>query len=197
MKIFLIRLMIFSGLFLLACNNKKVPRGILPPEKMQRVMWDIIRADELATHTIYTIPDTQLEDYAVKIYKDVLAIHGVDKESFVKSFRFYLSRPDLTRVIFDTMINRANRERDMITRAIEDSLQRIQDSLLRVRDSLALIQDSLANLNQDTLTSSLDSLSDAGDSTSTITIKADSTLRKDSLLRISRDSIRRRLKRDN
>ena len=44
MKLFLILLLLP---FVFACSNKNdLPEGILPPPKMQEVMWDMIRAGE-------------------------------------------------------------------------------------------------------------------------------------------------------
>ncbi len=41
-----------------------------------------------------------------------LKLHQVSKDEFVKSYKFYLSRPDIAREMFDSLATRANRRRE-------------------------------------------------------------------------------------
>jgi hypothetical protein len=100
-----------------ACSNKdNAPSGVIPKEKMEAVLWDMIQAERYTS--AYFAKDTtksiKLEN--LKLYSQVFEIHQVNKEEFIKSYKFYLSRPDISRVMFDSLATRANREREELSR---------------------------------------------------------------------------------
>lgn len=95
------------------CSNKdKVPSGTLPKEKMEAVLWDILQAERFTSTYVSkdSSKNVKLENF--KMYNQVFAIHQVSRDEFVKSYKFYLSRPDIARVLFDSMATRANRQRE-------------------------------------------------------------------------------------
>lgn len=99
---------------LVACTNKnKIPSDVLPREEMEKVMWDMIQADRFSSQ--FMERDSTLRKNikieTLKQYERVFQLHKVTREEFVHSFKFYLSRPDINRVLFDTMAARANRRR--------------------------------------------------------------------------------------
>ncbi len=99
---------------LVACMNKnKIPSDVLPREEMEKVMWDMIQADRFSSQ--FMERDSTLRKNIkienLKQYERVFQLHKVTREEFVHSFKFYLSRPDINRVLFDTMAARANRRR--------------------------------------------------------------------------------------
>lgn len=100
-----------SLLILVSCSEKnKVPKGILPPQKMEVVLWDLIRADEFVLN--YIVKDTsrnrKLE--SIKLYEQVFTIHGINKGKFQKSFLFYEKHPELLQPLMDTLEKRQKRE---------------------------------------------------------------------------------------
>ena len=48
----------------------------------------------------------------MKLYKEVFTIHHTTKDEFNKSYQFYLSRPDLSKSLFDSLSAYANRQRN-------------------------------------------------------------------------------------
>jgi hypothetical protein len=93
------------------CTNKsKIPSGILGKEKMEKVLWDMVLADRFAAQFI--VKDSakiNATDSTFKLYSVVFSMNDISREDFVKSYKFYLTRPDLSKVIFDTISQRANR----------------------------------------------------------------------------------------
>jgi hypothetical protein len=85
-------------------NNEKIPSHILPPEKMQPVMWDMIRADQFLADYVFS-RDTTLsrKEESIQLYREILALHGLTQEQFRESYYYYRSRPDLLRVIMDSL----------------------------------------------------------------------------------------------
>jgi len=113
MRLFLLCLSVFV-FSLVSCTDKdKVPSGVLSKNEMQRVIWDMMQAERYtATFLKDSTKNTKAETF--KLYAQVFAIHGITKDQFVKSYKFYMSRPDIARVMFDSLASKANRQREEI-----------------------------------------------------------------------------------
>ncbi len=111
---------LFAGIVfavsMIACTNKNsTPSNVLSREDMEKVLWDMIQADRFSTQFLLrdsAHKNVKLETF--KLYEEVFQLHHITREEFVKSFKFYLSRPDITKVMFDSLGVRANRERDTL-----------------------------------------------------------------------------------
>jgi hypothetical protein len=96
-------------LSVISCNaGNDIPDGILPPQKMQLVMWDMIQADGLASYSF----DTMMRKPAkrIELYQTVLSSHKLSKETFQRNMNFYESRPDLLKVVLDSLQQMALRD---------------------------------------------------------------------------------------
>ena len=108
MKLFVL---VLTTIFFSGCTNTtKVPKDILPKKKMEVILWDMIQADRF--NALFQVKDSasknvQLEKF--KLYEQVFAIHKTSKEDFIKSYKYYLSRPDMAKVMFDSMTAKAER----------------------------------------------------------------------------------------
>lgn len=106
---------------LVSCTQKNsVPDDVIPPHEMEKVLWDMMLADRFST--LYILKDSaKLDEKAetFKMYERVFQIHGIDKETFTKSFRFYMERPDLTKVIMDSIAEQAGRKRSEVYIPVE------------------------------------------------------------------------------
>ena len=103
------RTMLMMGLLLVAvaCNRgPKLPKDILPQEKMEAVLWDMMRADEMV-NLQYT-KDTSINrlDSSTRLYQQVFALHATDAATFKKSFKYYQRNPDLLKPVFDSLQKR-------------------------------------------------------------------------------------------
>lgn len=103
------RFLFLLPVVLFACSGHSVPRGVLPPEKMEAVFYDIIRADELVEFRRMIADSTYNQfGYRTALYDTVFQLHSVKKETFQKSLRFYQGRPDLLKEIFDGLQKRSS-----------------------------------------------------------------------------------------
>src|SRR5579863_5274611 len=88
------------------CTDKdKVPNGILPRDKMQEVMWDMTQADQYAA--LYVAKDSLHSDRkaeTMRLYEEVFRLHQVTREEFKKSYQYYLDHPELSQLLFDSVI---------------------------------------------------------------------------------------------
>jgi uncharacterized protein YcfL len=102
---------LIAVLLLAACKNKNaIPAGVLSPEKMQTLLWDMARADQYLTDFILN-KDTTLKESKerIKLYQQVLAIHKTNEKQFKESFAFYQHHPDYLKQVLDSINIQANR----------------------------------------------------------------------------------------
>lgn len=92
-----------------SCNKRS--SDILPPAKMQAVLWDYLRADAFTTDFI--AKDSALNPLLenVKLQKELFAYHHITKEIFYKSYRYYISHSKEMGPILDSLIAQKNRSR--------------------------------------------------------------------------------------
>ena len=104
MRIFFLFLLLGSVMMLACRSDKSIPGDLIPPDKMQELVADLMRADQFVTG--FLLPqDSVLKKDVEKIrwYNRVLAIHGVSEQQFKESFRYYQSRPDLMATMMDSI----------------------------------------------------------------------------------------------
>lgn len=89
--------------FLWSCSTEKVPKDILPPEEMQAILYDVIRADELVDFSAFQDSTYRKFSKRAALYDSVLTLHKISKENFQKSFQYYQGRPDLLRTMLDSL----------------------------------------------------------------------------------------------
>ena len=101
-----------SLIIFFSCRNKNdIPSGILKPEKMQVVLWDVIKADAFTTEFIKkdSTKNAVLEN--LKLQKQIFAIHHISKEEFYKSYDYYKLNSVKLKIILDSMLVTAERDR--------------------------------------------------------------------------------------
>jgi hypothetical protein len=109
-------LLVFSLVFVVSCTNpSKIPEGVLSKQKMEVILWDLIQADRFsASFLMRDSTKTNIHSENMKLYQRVFQMHKISKEEFEKSFKFYLSRPDITKIMFDSIAVKAERQRPSI-----------------------------------------------------------------------------------
>jgi hypothetical protein len=85
----------------------KTPAGILTPEKMEAVLWDMLRTDQFLTDFVFSKDSTLNKTVeSTKKYSQVLALHQVSKDDFKKSFLYYQDNPGKMKVLMDSISKR-------------------------------------------------------------------------------------------
>lgn len=140
----LIILLIFAS----CTNNDKIPGNVIERPRMEKILWDMIRADRYST--IYLTADTQnRQRKTFELYENIFHLHHVSKDEFIKSYKFYLGRPDIAKTMFDSISAYAERQRAEVYKVpAKDSLAREKDSAMNryrhaLRDSAKKRTDSL------------------------------------------------------
>ncbi len=98
---------------LAACTDRSsIPKNIIPPDSMQKILKDVIIAGVYSEQFISR--DTLKRDKRKandELMDSVFKLHKITLEEFKKSLSFYESRPDLNKMIFDSLAADANRHR--------------------------------------------------------------------------------------
>mgnify|MGYP003477589612 FL=1 len=104
--------LLFGLVMLPACKNKDtIPEGILKPEKMQVVLWDVIRADAFTADFIKKDSAKNAAAENLKLQQQIFAIHKITKADFYNSYDYYKSNTPLIKNILDSLIKKAERSK--------------------------------------------------------------------------------------
>jgi hypothetical protein len=99
MKVFGI---LFCIAFLFSCKSS-VPKNVLPPKKMQAVLWDVMQADEMAEY--YSGKDSSFHGLQkhVDYYLEIFSIYKITKQDFTRSLLYYENHPAAFKTILDSL----------------------------------------------------------------------------------------------
>lgn len=102
---------LLSMLLLFSCGNKQAePAGILKPEKMQAVLWDVMRADAFTTEFVKKDSAKNDVEENLKLQQAIFAMHHISKEDFYKSYGYYKRNSSLMKTVIDSMISQAEKK---------------------------------------------------------------------------------------
>lgn len=94
----------------LSCGRRnEKPAGLIPEEKMTRMVWDMMRADQFLTDFVFS-RDTSVDKLAesLRLYNRIFEIHKVSKQEFLTSFNYYRAEGGPLKAILDSVSNRPN-----------------------------------------------------------------------------------------
>jgi hypothetical protein len=111
----------FIVILFAACSNRsRVPGNIIPLDSMTVIMKDVIITNEYSM--AYVTKDSLKKDKILanqQLLEGVFKIHHITRESFQNSLRFYDSRPDMNKLIFDSLSAYANRHKTELYRPLK------------------------------------------------------------------------------
>jgi hypothetical protein len=90
---------------LLSCGRvTSVPSGVLAKDKMQAILWDLLRAEQFVTNYI-VVRDTTAVGRAKgpQLYDAILKRHGITDAVFQSSLEYYKSHPQSLYPILDSL----------------------------------------------------------------------------------------------
>jgi len=118
---------IFAFVIILAsCGSKNdIPKGVLKPEKMQLVLFDMIRADNFVFDYVTKDSSKKTEIELEKLQQKVFVIYKISRADYYKSYEFYKAHPNIMEPMLDSLINSTTRNKYQRTigrpAAIKDS----------------------------------------------------------------------------
>lgn len=100
-------------LMLVSCGNKSKPTGLLKPEKMKTVLWQILRAEAYTFNYVKKDSTKNELEESAKLQKKIFAENGVTREDFYNSYEYYKKNPSLFKTMMDSIISAGNRTRNL------------------------------------------------------------------------------------
>jgi hypothetical protein len=97
--------------FLLSCGSS-IPKEIIPPEKMETILWQLMQVDEFTANAFTRDSTHNLTTERILRYRQVFRLNQTNKEAFSKSYTWYMAHPDITKTMFDSIGVQALRQRD-------------------------------------------------------------------------------------
>ena len=94
--------------FFVACNTGS--KNIIPREKMKSLITDLVVAEEFARGKVSKDSSLSERDETLKLYVQVLELHKTSRQEFMKSFDYYLARPEMARAMFDSLAAQVRRD---------------------------------------------------------------------------------------
>ncbi len=95
-------LIISISVLFYSCKDS-MPSGIIEQNKMQEILWDVLRADALSQQIISRDPAKSLAAENLKLTRKVFLIHNITEEQYEKSYSYYTHHPDMMRVILNSL----------------------------------------------------------------------------------------------
>jgi CRISPR/Cas system CSM-associated protein Csm2 small subunit len=80
-----------------------VPSGVISKEKMQEVLWDVLRAEALSQEIIKKDSSKSSAVESAMLTKKIFSIHHITEEEFKKSYSYYSAHPDIMKEILDSI----------------------------------------------------------------------------------------------
>lgn len=123
-----------AGVFLLsllfACGQAdRVPKDVLPKDKMRDILLDMNYAEvygrDPGVSDTVRIADSIREENVKRYYVQILQLHGISREEFQHSYKYYEYHPDKLELIHKEMQEIVKRKREVI-----DSLEQIKQQRL-------------------------------------------------------------------
>jgi len=102
---------------LFSCGkSKKPPSTVIQPKEMQSILWDVMRAETLASEIGRKDSSVDVAIQTKFFSQKVFSIHKTDSATFNKSYNWYLKHPDVLTIIFDSLYVQKEREKNLESR---------------------------------------------------------------------------------
>jgi len=103
---------LFLTLVFVACASSPVPKGVLPPDQMQKIVYDLIRTDEFINNFVIKDTAVDIKKKRSTLYAQVFKVNNTNRKEFYSSYKYYQQHPDIQKGLFDSLYNRLSRQKD-------------------------------------------------------------------------------------
>lgn len=134
----LLLFLLLAVFFLGSCGSRaRVPAGILPAASMETIVWQLMQADEYVNTLVAKDSTKKSSTERMLRYQQVFELNKTSEAEFKKSYQFYMAHPDITKLVFDSIIAKAGRQRNELYKPRPDTAaKKIADtSINRLKDS--------------------------------------------------------------
>lgn len=105
-------ILFYVAISLNACSSKdEVPSTILKPDKMQAVLWDVIKAQAFTDQFVKRDTSKDAVKKNLELQQEIFDLHHVSKEEFYKSYDYYRNNAGLLNQVLDSIIAQDERNK--------------------------------------------------------------------------------------
>ena len=91
-------------LFFVSCTSKnKIPSQVMQPDKMEAVLWDVIKAEAFTAQGLNKDSTTNPAKENYKLQQKIFAIHHISEKDFYTSYDYYKKNAALLKTILDSI----------------------------------------------------------------------------------------------
>lgn len=118
--------LLIAAMLLAACgSSNSVPAGIIPSQQMETILWQIMEADQYMTTVLAKDSTKKSNVERSRIYQQIFELNKTSREAFQKSYQFYITHPEITKIVFDSITAKATRQRtDMYQHKPDSAVKR-------------------------------------------------------------------------
>ena len=99
-------------LLLFSCSSDTLPADIIPPEKMELLLWDQFRADAYTKEFLTKDSAKDVAKENRELQEKIFRKYKTDKTTFYKSYRYYLEHGDIMKTLMDSVMAKQSRARE-------------------------------------------------------------------------------------
>lgn len=96
--------LIFICVFLFSCTKNTVPKDILPPDTMEKIMWDQMRADAFIKDYLARDTTKNLSQENLLLQEKIFKKYKISRAVFYKSYDYYLEHDNMMKNLLDSII---------------------------------------------------------------------------------------------
>jgi len=94
---------------LIACSNSSLPKGILTPDKMENIVYDLLKADEYLSNFVSKDTSVNIKKQRGIFYGKIFKLYDTNRKEFYTSYAYYQQHPDIQKTLFDSISAKAGR----------------------------------------------------------------------------------------
>jgi hypothetical protein len=103
--------LLFLSLTFVACSKSPVPKGVLEPEEMEKVVYDLMQADEYINTYLAADTTVNKKERRSLYYEQIFKLHNTTRKDFYSSYKYYQQHPLIHKALFDSLTNKLSREK--------------------------------------------------------------------------------------
>ena len=103
---------VFISQIFFQCTSDKIPSDVLSVNQLKGIVWDLMKAGEVALNDTIHHKEIDLAAEETMLFQKVFALHHIDKNTFYKSYDFYIQHPEWNSILMDSVNAVASRERN-------------------------------------------------------------------------------------
>ncbi|WP_018616184.1 DUF4296 domain-containing protein [Segetibacter koreensis] len=96
-------------LIFIGCSHRPVPKEILPPDSMEKIVYDLLKVDEYINNYVSKDTTANIKMKRSIFYEQIFKLHSTTRKEFYTSYRYYQQHPDIQKTLFDSVSAKAAR----------------------------------------------------------------------------------------